>query len=416
MVVSGAAVVIMACVSVWAAAALAGCLLVSGALAPWAAARGARRAAKDAAVAQARSVEAMMNLLDHGPELAVTGRRAEMLAELASAEADASSAADRGARQSAWASAATPLAVGVSVLVAGVIGIGMADSVSPMTLGVLILLPLSAFDSTSTMTDAAMTLSRSRLAARRIMTLVDRAHGYRNARPNRSSVLPAGHLTARGLRWGWPGGPVFGGPAGLDLDVEPGSRIALVGPSGCGKSTLLLTLAGLLGPVSGTITAAGEIDSDPRYFAEDGHVFTTTVRENLLVSRGDATDEVLGTVLASVGLDTWVDGLPNGLDTILEGGADAISGGQRRRLLVARALINTSPVLLIDEPGENLDRADADRVQAGLLDVGGGLVDRERAVVVVSHRLPASHRADRVIDLGVNSLREKAVADVSNRG
>ena len=416
MVVSGAAVVIMACVSLWAAAALAGCLLISGAVAPWGAARGSRRAAVDAAVAQARSAEAMMNLLDHGPELAVTRRRAEVLSDLASAEADARSATDRGARQSAWAAAATPLAVGVAVIVAALIGIDMADSVSPMTLGVLILLPLSAFDSTSTMTDAAMTLSRSRLAARRIITLVDRAHDYRNARPNRSTALPAGHLTVRGLRWGWPGGTVFGGSAGLDLDVKPGSRIALVGPSGCGKSTLLLTLAGLLEPVSGTVTVSSQSDSDPKYFAENGHVFTTSVRENLLVSRGDATDEVLMSALASVGLDTWVGGLPDGLDTILEGGADAISGGQRRRLLVARALINPSPVLLIDEPGENLDRADADRVQAGLLDVGGGLVDRGRAVVVVSHRLPASHRADRVIDLGPNSLREKAVADLSNRG
>ncbi|WP_030173925.1 MULTISPECIES: thiol reductant ABC exporter subunit CydC [Actinomycetes] len=416
MVVSGAAIVIMACVSLWAAVALAGCLLVSGAVAPWGAARGARRAAVDAAVAQARSAEAMMNLLDHGPELAVTRRRAEVLSDLVSAEADARSATDRGARQSAWAATATPLAVGVSVIVAGLIGIGMADWVSPMTLGVLILLPLSAFDSTSTMTDAAMTLSRSRLAARRIMALVDRAHDYRNARPNRSTALPAGHLTVRGLRWGWPGGAVFGGSAGLDLDVKPGSRIALVGPSGCGKSTLLLTLAGLLEPVSGTVTVSSENDSDPRYFAEDGHVFTTSVRENLLVSRGDATDEVLMSALASVGLDTWVGGLPDELNTILEGGADAISGGQRRRLLVARALINTSPVLLIDEPGENLDRAEADRVQAGLLDVGGGLVDRERAVVVVSHGLPASHRADMIIDLGANSLREKAVADLSNRG
>jgi ATP-binding cassette subfamily C protein CydC len=201
------------------------------------------------------------------------------LNDLASAEFDAENAADRGARQSAWAAAATPLAVGTSVVVAALIGIELAGSVSPMTLGVLILLPLSAFESTTVMTDAAMTLSRSRLAARRIITLVDRANDYRTVSSNRSPEIGAGGVEVRGLRWGWPGGTVFGGDDGLDLEVRPGSRIAVVGPSGCGKSTLLLTLAGLLEPVAGTVTISDESNSEPRYFAEDGHVFNTSVRD-----------------------------------------------------------------------------------------------------------------------------------------
>jgi ATP-binding cassette subfamily C protein CydC len=125
---------------------------------------------------------------------------------------------------------------------------------------------------------------------------------------------------------------------------------------------------------------------------------------------------MLMSALTAVGLDEWIAGLPDGLDTVLDGGAEAISGGQRRRLLLARALINVTPVLLLDEPGENLDRADADRLQAGLLDSDGGLVEPERAVIVVSHQLPALHRAESVIDLGPNSLREKPVADARNRG
>jgi ATP-binding cassette subfamily C protein CydC len=411
-VVSGAAVAILACVSWPAALALAVSLVISGGVAPCVAALGAGRSSRDAAVARSRSAEAMMNLLDHGPELAVARRRGAVLNELASAEFDAENAADRGARQSAWAAAATPLAVGTSVVVAALIGIELAGSVSPMTLGVLILLPLSAFESTTVMTDAAMTLSRSRLAARRIITLVDRANDYRTVSSNRSPAIGAGRVEVRGLRWGWPGGTVFGGDVGLDLEL----RIAVVGPSGCGKSTLLLTLAGLLEPVAGTVTISDESNSGPRYFAEDGHVFNTSVRENLLVSRGDATQDMLMSALTAVGLDEWIAGLPDGLDTVLDGGAEAISGGQRRRLLLARALINVTPVLLLDEPGENLDRADADRLQAGLLDSDGGLVEPERAVVVVSHQLPALHRAESVIDLGPNSLREKPVADARNRG
>jgi ATP-binding cassette subfamily C protein CydC len=414
-VVSGAAVAIMATVSMLAALALFVCLVVSGAVAPWLAARGTDRSSRAAAAAQVRSAEAMMTLLDHGPELAVARRQPGVLAEMVAAEADAESAADHGLRQSAWAVAATPLAVGVSVIVAALIDIGIADSVSPMTLGILILLPLSAFESTAVMTEAAMQLQRSRIAARRIMTLVDRANDYRAVAVRRSDTVARGHIEVRGLRWGWPGGVVFGRPGGLDLDIAPGSRIAVVGPSGCGKSTLLLTLAGLLEPVSGTVTTSSESSSDARYFAEDGHIFTTSVRENLLVARGDASEELLASALARVGLDEWVAGLPEGLDTVLDGGADSVSGGQRRRLLLARALINPATVLLIDEPGENLDRADAETLQADLLDSTGELTEPDRAVVVVSHQLPLVHRADAVIDLGSISLPEKSVADLVNR-
>jgi ATP-binding cassette subfamily C protein CydC len=405
----------MATVSMWAALAVFACLVMSGAVAPWLAARGARRSSRDTAAAQARSAEAMMTLLDHGPELAVARRQPAVLAEMVAAESDAEDAADRGMRQSAWAAAATPLAIGVSVFVAALIGIGLADSVSPMTLGVLILLPLSAFESTSVMTEAAMQLQRSRIAARRIMMLVDRAHRYDAVAVRRCDGIADGHIEARGLRWGWPGGTVFGGPDGLDLDVGPGSRIAVVGPSGCGKSTLLLTLAGLLEPVSGTVSMSTDIDSRARYFAEDAHIFTTSVRENLLVARGDAGEELLASAITGVGLDGWVAGLPDGLDTVLDGGADSISGGQRRRLLLARALINEAAVLLIDEPGENLDRADAEAIQTELLDTDSGLIEPGRAVVMVTHRLPAVHRAGAVIDLGTISLPEKAVADLVNR-
>jgi ATP-binding cassette subfamily C protein CydC len=82
---------------------------------------------------------------------------------------------------------------------------------------------------------------------------------------------------------------------------------------------------------------------------------------------------------------------------------------------MARALVNEAAVLLIDEPGENLDRADAEAIQSELLDSDSGLIEPGRAVVMVTHRLPAVHRADAVIDLGSISLPEKAVAELVNR-
>ncbi|WP_020105038.1 thiol reductant ABC exporter subunit CydC [Nocardia sp. 348MFTsu5.1] len=415
-VVSGAAVAIMAFVSLSAALVLAIALLVSGVVAPWLAVRGAQMAARAEAAAQTRNAGAIMTLLDHAAELSVAGRRDALLDESRAAESEATEAADRGATQGAWASAAVPLAVGISVLAAALVGIGLADSVSPMALGVLILLPLSAFESTGPMTEAAMQLQRSRNSARRIMAMIDRAGDFQE--PPHSAAVGTGRDTVvtRRLRWGWPGGEVFGGDDGVDLDIEPGSRIAIVGPSGCGKSTLLLTLAGLLPPVAGTVTRPGNNDDTIRYFAEDGHIFTTSVRENLLVSRGDAPDAMIADVIDRVGLGEWVAGLPQGVDTPLDAGADSVSGGQRRRLLLARALINKAPILLLDEPGENLDRVDSDRLQRELLDTAHAvLVGPDRAVVVVTHRLPVDHRADTVIDLRRILPSEKPVADARNR-
>ena len=416
LVVSGAAVAIMSFVSPWAALGLAVCLVVSGAVAPWLAVRGASRAAHEGSAAQVRSADAVMMLLDHAPELAVARRRPDVLAEALEAEIEVEKATDRGAAQGAWGAAAIPLAVGVSVIVAALVGVSLAGQVSPMTLGVLILLPLSAFESTGVLTDAALQLQCSRNAARRIMAMVDRATEYEKAASPVCGDLDPGHVRIRGLRWGWPGGMVFGGTGGIDLDIEPGTRIAVVGPSGCGKSTLLLTIAGLLAPVTGSVSTSTGEGAQVRYFAEDGHIFATSIRENLLVSLGDATDDVLLTAIGKVGLAGWVAGLPDSLDTVLEAGADSISGGQRRRLLLARVLINPAPILLIDEPGENLDRNDADAFQATLLDARGGLVESRRAIVMVTHQLPAVHQADRVIDLSEFSLADKAAADVWYRG
>ncbi|HEY9312556.1 thiol reductant ABC exporter subunit CydC [Williamsia sp.] len=416
MVVSGAAVVIMAFVSLWAALVLAMALLICGVVAPWLAVRGARIAARAESAAQTRNAGAIMTVLDHAAELAVAGRREVLLDEARVAESDVADAADRGAMHGAWANAVVPLAVGVSVLAAALVGIGLADAVSPMALGVLILLPLSAFESTGPMTEAALQLQRSHSSARRIMSMIDRADDFGHIVPPVAVGTGRNAVVARGLCWGWPGGDVFGGEDGMDLDIESGSRVALIGPSGCGKSTLLLTLAGLLPPVTGTVTRPGNEDYAVRYFAEDGHIFTTSVRENLLVSRGDAPDSMIIDVIDRVGLGEWVAGLPQGIDTPLDAGADSISGGQRRRLLLARALINEAPVLLLDEPGENLDRHDSDRLQRELLDASDeALVDPDRAVVVVTHRLPIHHRADVVIDLGRISPSENPVADTRKR-
>jgi ATP-binding cassette subfamily C protein CydC len=226
--------------------------------------------------------------------------------------------------------------------------------------------------------------------------------------------LPAAELTAEALACGWPGAePTL---TGLDLRLAPGRRIAVVGGSGCGKTTLLLTLAGLIPPVAGRVTlgstsavgttgTARELaDLDPgvvrrtvSFTAEDAHIFTTTVRENLRVARPDADDDQLAAVLQRAGLTDWICGLPAGLDTMLGSGGTGLSGGERRRLLLARALLVGAGVLLLDEPTEHLDPATADALVHDVLTATPGDGGPGPAVVIVTHRLAPLTAADEVL-------------------
>jgi ATP-binding cassette subfamily C protein CydC len=197
-------------------------------------------------------------------------------------------------------------------------------------------------------------------------------------------------LVARDLACGWSSRPA---PAvvGLDLEVGTGRSLAVVGPSGVGKTTLLLTLAGLLAPAGGHL----ERHAEASWTAEDAHLFDTTVLENLRVARGDVTEAEARDALDAVGLGSWLAALPDGPDTVVGPGGGAVSGGERRRLLVARALVSRAPVLVIDEPAEHLDPAGADAVVRMVL----GLTAHGRTVVLATHHRGALAAADTVLTL-----------------
>ncbi len=200
----------------------------------------------------------------------------------------------------------------------------------------------------------------------------------------------------------------------ITLDLAPGARLAVTGASGSGKTTLLMTLAGLLPPLQGRVTLDGiELtdfdEADLRravsFFAEDAHIFATTVRDNLLVARGDCRDAELTRALDAVGLGDWLAALPQGLSTVLTGGAQALSGGQRRRLLLARVALSPAEIVLLDEPTEHLDAADADPMLRDLLGGNSVLMPADRTVVVATHHLPD--------DLGCRELRMDAIRGVA---
>ncbi|MGY4098507.1 thiol reductant ABC exporter subunit CydC [Nocardia sp. R16R-3T] len=385
-VLSSSAIGLMATISVGAAAILAVSLGIAGIVAPWLSGRAAREAERAVRADRAEFTAEALTVLDHAAELRVAGRMDAALAAADRAGQRAVAAEDAAAARSAWAAAATPLSIGASVLGALLIGITIygADqpAMTPMALTILVLLPLSAFEAVGPLPAAAQALTTARAALHRLPRL--ETTRQRSGRPIADGTTdhrsdPGTDGARKLLSGNFPERPA-------------GSRVAVVGPSGAGKTTLLMAWAGLFDtPVAGVT-----------FFAEDAHIFGTSVLENLRVARGDLTVEEAEKALCAVGLGDWLESLPDGVHTDLVGGAAAVSGGQRRRILLARALISPARVLLLDEPTEHLEAQAGAQMLRELLDIDSGLVEPDRIVVVVTHHLPSNHRAEVVLHIAAS--------------
>ena len=411
---------------------LATCLLLSGLGAPLATIRSARMA-EQARQRQATELSAeVLAVLEGAPELMVCGRLADSMHQVASREKNLVHLRDRAAVPAAIAAALDVAAMGMAVVGNLVIGVGAvaAGRLAPVWLAVIVLVPLAAFEATSALGPASVQLVRSAGAACRIVELIETAETSASAGaavcPDaRKLPTPSAHgprLRARNLSVGWPGGPVVA--EGIDLDLRVGSRVAIVGPSGIGKSTLLATLAGLLEPRGGTLTLDGvppwqvarsQAAARVCLTAEDAHVFHTNVLENLRVARGDVTPAEARQLLDQAGLGDWLEALPDGVETVVGTDAATLSGGERRRLLLARALAAPAPLMLLDEPGEHLDATTADRLVADLLTVGAR---QGRGTLLVTHRLSSLAHADEVLVMGrpPQTNAEQAPATILHRG
>ncbi|MFC9993356.1 thiol reductant ABC exporter subunit CydC [Nocardia sp. NPDC127526] len=374
-VLSLIAVGLLAAISIPAALILAVALAVSGIVAPWLSARAAREAEVAVRADRTEFTAEALTVLDHAPELRVAGRLSGAIEAAERAGGRAVAAEDRAASHTAWSAAVLPLAIGASVLGALLIGIVLygagpmvptdgfqtvpGGGITPMAFAVLVLVPLSAFEAVAVLPAAAQALTTGRAALHRLARL------ERSESPSPAVDFPP---------------------------LPDGRRIAVTGPSGAGKTTLLMAWAGLFDTPRPGVT----------FFAEDAHLFGTTVLENLRVARGDITEREAEDTLRAVGAGDWLDALPDGVHTDLVGGAAAVSGGQRRRILLARALLSPARVLLLDEPTEHLEAEPGAELLRRLLDESSGLVDPGRTVVVVTHQLPPDHRGDTLVEVAAD--------------
>jgi ABC-type multidrug transport system fused ATPase/permease subunit len=187
---------------------------------------------------------------------------------------------------------------------------------------------------------------------------------------------------------------------GVDLDLRPGERLAMVGPSGAGKSTLGRLLAGVNAPRAGSVTVGGvdlvELPLDQLrghvvLVTQEHHMFAASLRDNLALARPAIDDAALRSALEAVDALAWVCALPEGLDTRVGAGGHTLSSAQAQQVALARLVLADPHTLVLDEATSLLDPRAARHLERSLSAVLAG-----RTVVAIAHRLHTAHDADRV--------------------
>ncbi len=337
-------------------------------------------------------------------ELVVLGVAGDAVAR-AGTEIDRSAREDRrraraGGGGSAIVLVLTALAcVAVALVLAPLVATG---SVAPVLVGVVLLAPLALADALEAVAEAERRRPVVAAAESRIAALLAAAPVVET--PAEPVDLPQDTtLELEDVTIGWRSDLV----GGLAWTVPAGAVVGVSGPSGGGKSTLALTLARLLAPRRGTVRIGGVDLADLRpedarsvvgLLGQDEAIFDTTVRENLRIARPAADDDQLRAAMVRAGLDLDLD------RSVGERGG-LLSGGERQRLALARLLLGTHRVLVLDEPTEHLDAP----LARALVDDVVRLAP-EHTVVLISHDPRVLERCDTVLDLGRHGARVGVVA------
>jgi len=387
-----------------AGAALAVGLLAAGAGVPLITGAVARRAERRLALARGVLATRVTDLLTGTAELAVAGALPARTAEAREADGVLTRIASRGATATALGDGLTALVSGLTVAATALAGAQAvaAGRLGGVAMAVVVLTPLAAFEAVLGLPLAVQYRQRVRKSAERVYEVLDAPEPVRE--PERPCEAPASPfpVVVKGLSARYAG-QERDALAGLDLTVTEGRRIAVVGPSGSGKTTLAQVLLRFLDAQAGSYTLGG-VDAyglggdDVRRFvglcAQDAHLFDSSLRENLLLAKKDATDADLRDALRRARLLDWADALPDGLDTLVGEHGARLSGGQRQRLALARALLADFPVLVLDEPAEHLDLPTADALTADLLAATEG-----RTTLLITHRLAGLEAVDEIVVL-----------------
>ncbi|HEY2222558.1 thiol reductant ABC exporter subunit CydD [Actinomycetospora sp.] len=365
-------------------------LLGAGVLAPAVTLGAVRAAASRTAATRGTVAAAATELLVAGPDLVAFGAAEPRRARIATLDRGLATLTRRAVAGTGVGGAISTLALGASMVGCGVVGILAlrAGTLPGPAFAVLVLTPLALTELVVGLPDAAERLASGRHAARRLASLESAvATVTEPLSPRPAPVIE--RIDARALEVRWPGAD-RDAVSDLDLDLGAGGHLAVSGPSGAGKSTLIAAVMRTLDLRGGSLRLddvdVREILSDDvrgriAWCGPGAHLFDSTLRQNLLVARPDATGEQLVDALDRAGLRAWWQNLPDGLDTRLGGIRSGVSGGEHQRLGIARALLADRPVLVLDEPTAHLDAATAEQLCTDLVELSRG-----RTTLVATHR------------------------------
>jgi ATP-binding cassette, subfamily C, bacterial CydC len=360
---------------------------------PWLTARDAARAGVALATAIGALRIAALDALTGLREIRAFGAEGRMLAAVQAREATLLAVQHELAGRTALANAGALLCGQAAIL--AVLIVAGADPVAAVAAAFLV---VAAFEAVGGLPRAGVLAGHAAAAAHRVLEAAEAPVPVPD--PPHPASVPAGftlRFEAVHFRWQPDRPPVFDG---LTLDVPQGARVAVLGPSGIGKSTLAALALKVAAPQQGRvllggtdITALAAADVRPRigWLAQTTHLFDDTIRANLTLARPDADDAALWGALDAARIGEVVRALPDGLDTWVGEGGARFSGGQGRRLALARALLSPAPILILDEPCAGLDAETERAFLSTLNEVAGG-----RSVILIAHRLTGVERLDRI--------------------
>ena len=220
---------------------------------------------------------------------------------------------------------------------------------------------------------------------------------------DKSGALPAptfdGRIEFRDVTFCYhPGEPVL---SNLNLTVEPGQSVALVGHSGAGKSTLISLLLRFFDPSEGSVQIDGtdirdfqlkSVRSQVTVLLQDALLLRKSVRENISFGKPDASDEEIVDVAMRAEADPFIAEMPDGYDTLISEDGGNVSGGQRQRLSIARAMLRDAPILILDEPTTGLDAQTAADIAPAMRHLIQG-----RTTFIIAHNLATIRNADKIL-------------------
>jgi thiol reductant ABC exporter CydC subunit len=377
-------------------------IVLVGVVLPLGAASAGARPQIELDASRARLRHALDDAARSGDEYVALGASGALYRRLESAEIAYDRATGRVARRAGFFSAVNVLVVGLTivVIVASTQGALVHHSLTVSLLAVPALMALSALELVSASSGSLLGIQSGRAALQRLDALVARPWPVHD--PTELAALePGSDVVLRNVSIWRDDRPVL---EQVDSTWAEGGVVAISGPSGSGKTTLALLVARFIEARGGSATLGGvelqcltgtQVRTRVGYVDDDPHVFAATLGANMRLARPTASDEEVLDSLIAAGLGPLFSTLPYGLDTQLGGGVTGLSGGERRRLGVARVLLANRPVVVLDEPTEGLDESDARLL---MQEVRKHLSDG--IVVVISHQ--AHDHVGATIHLEVN--------------